>query len=113
MRPGHHGGACLGLLEEPGLLVPGSLHAGEFPRMGCAGNWVYENGQNDQPCPPVKKVLCSALVYTPRAELHRTNSPATRLQQPVAPRNKSSQHTLPYTPVAGRIRPIYASHTPL
>src|SRR5215212_1839548 len=36
-------------------------------------------------------VLCSALVYTVLASLHRTNSPATRLQQPVAPRNKSSQ----------------------
>ena len=58
-------------------------------------------------------VLCSAFVYTAFARLHRTNSPATRLQQPVAPRNKSSQHTLPYTPVAGRIRPTYASHTPL
>ncbi len=47
------------------------------------------------------------------ATLHRTHSLATQLQQPVAPRNKSSQHTLPYTPVAGRIRPIYVSHTPL
>src|SRR5215207_6883764 len=37
------------------------------------------------------RVLCSALVYTALAWLHRTNSPATGLQQPVAPRNKSSQ----------------------
>src|SRR5919107_343072 len=63
--------------------------------------------------PVKKKVLCSALVYTPLAGLHRTNSPETRLQQPVAPRNKFSQHTLLCTPIAGRIRPIYASHTPL
>jgi hypothetical protein len=36
-------------------------------------------------------VLCSVLVYATLARLQRTNSPATRLQQPVAPRNKSSQ----------------------
>src|SRR5215218_218846 len=46
----------------------------ESPRTDRTGN----------PCPPVTKVLCSALVYTPLACLHRTNSPATRLQQPVA-----------------------------
>src|SRR5215216_863826 len=39
---------------------------------------VSENGKNGQPPPPVKKVLCSALVYTALAGLHRTNSPATR-----------------------------------
>jgi len=82
-----------------------------FPRIIIAGNRVSEHGQNGQPPPPVKEVLCSALVYTPLARLHRTNSPATRLQQPVAPRNKSSQHTLPYTRVAGRICSIYASRT--
>jgi len=65
------------------------------------------------PRPHVKKGLYSALFYTPLAGLHRTNSPATPLQQPVAPRNKSSQHTLLCTPVAERIRPIYASHMPL
>jgi hypothetical protein len=43
------------------------------------------------PRPPVKKVLCSALVYTALAGLHRTNSPATRLQQPVPACNKSTQ----------------------
>src|SRR5215217_1971610 len=37
-------------------------------------------------------VLCCTLVYTGLAWLHRTNSPAIQLQQPVAPRNKSSQH---------------------
>src|SRR5215218_1266422 len=36
----------------------------------------------------VRFVLCSALVYTALASLHRTNSPATRLQQPVAPRKQ-------------------------
>jgi len=45
---------------------------------------------------PVTKVLCSALVYTALAGLHRTNSPVTRLQQPVAPRNKSPQQVWLY-----------------
>src|SRR5215207_5837831 len=41
-------------------------------------------------------VLCSASGYTALTGLHRTNSPATRLQQPVAPRNKSSQQVWLY-----------------
>src|SRR5215217_5600741 len=77
-----------------------------LPRIGNTRTSVSENCM-------WRKSSCSALVYAALAWLHRTNSPATRMQQPVAPCNKSSQHTLPYTPVAGRIRPIYATHTPL
>src|SRR5215212_8286900 len=51
-------------------------------------------------------VLCSASDYTALTVLHRTNSPATGLQQPVAPRNKSSQHTLLYTPIGAYKRHI-------
>src|SRR5215207_5604263 len=54
------------------------------------------------------------MVYTALAGLHRTNSPATGLQQPVAPRNKSSQHTLPCTPTAGAYTPyICLSYAPI
>jgi hypothetical protein len=41
-------------------------------------------------------VLCSALVYTDFAGLHRTNSPATRLQLPVTPSNKFLQQVWLY-----------------
>src|SRR5215207_9271262 len=81
----------------------------ELPITVILGNSVSDKRASRKP----SFVLCSASCYTALTGLQRTNSPATRLQQPVAPRNKSSQHTLPYTPVAGRIRPIYASHMPL
>src|SRR5215208_3360101 len=42
----------------------------------------------------VRFVLCRALVYTALASLHRTNSPATRLQQPVAPRKDYLQQSV-------------------
>src|SRR5215218_10655457 len=64
--------------------------------------------RKSNPRPSVKKVLCSALVYTPLIGLHRTNSPATRLQQAVTDCHESTQHALPYTPVWGRIRSISA-----
>src|SRR5215204_6018650 len=45
---------------------------------------------------PVRLVLCSELVYTALAYLHRTNSPATQVQQPVATRNKYLQQVWLY-----------------
>jgi len=42
-------------------------------------------------CNLAEIVLCSALVYTALAGLHRTNSLATRLQQPVPYCNKPTQ----------------------
>src|SRR5215216_7664277 len=52
-------------------------------------------------------VLCSALVYSALARLHRTNSPATRLQQPVPACNKSTQR-MRHTPVTTGLRSPYA-----
>src|SRR5215213_4199470 len=61
-------------------------------------NGICRNlGCRETPSPsPVRFVLCSASVYTALVCLHRTNSPATRLQQPVATRNKSSQQVWLY-----------------
>src|SRR5215218_6022024 len=49
---------------------------------------------------PVCFVLCRAFVYTALASLHRTNSPATRLQQPVAPRT-NPRSRCGYVPAEG------------